>query len=187
MAILSSTSYTPGYPPNKINLSLFESPKALCIDNLELLDWILGHETVYSLMKSRVNQKLPTLVSINSSYMSEKAYEKYTSLASIIGVINSYEKSRGVVKCIHIRGYTKNTQENTDFEVIGHEIVESKTHAKLSKPAPKTTFRLDVSEEEKKMREMTPLPYEKTDRLIQIDDEDYISPDEEGDEDDYYQ
>ena len=52
--------------------------------------------------------------------------------------------------------------------------------------APSTTFRLDVNEEEKKMREVTPLPYEKNDRLIKIEEQDYVSPDEEGDEDDFY-
>ena len=119
--------------------------------------------------------------------MNKEILEKYCLLAEIITIIMAFSKNRGIAKSIHIRGYIKNTQETAEFEVVEDLVKEAKNESKVTKSVPTTTFRLEVNEEEKKMREITPLPYEKKiERLIKIEDQDYISPDEDGDEDDYY-
>ena len=136
-------------------------------------------------MKFRIDQGYGTIIVSNKSYIGQSTLEKFCSLAEILTIINSFANERGNAQCTHLRGYTKTLQENVDFEVNGETVFESKKTVSTSKKAPKTTFRLGVNEDERKMREITPLPYEKQNRLIKIEEQDYISPDEEGDDDDY--
>ena len=184
-ASLSSSHTISIAPPNTFEKSVLETSDTLCIDSLEYLEWLIGYSDLYNAIKLRVERGLGTVVVINKSYMQESHVERYCLLAEIVVAIHKFMKGRGFVKCTHIRGFTKNTQENIEFEVIGDVVREAKAVVK-KQVAPSTTFRLDVNEEEKKMREVTPLPYEKNDRLIKIEEQDYVSPDEEGDEDDFY-
>lgn len=183
---LSFPSALPIFPPNPFSESTLLSKEILCIDSLEYLSWLLGKSETFSMIKSRVDQGLGTIAVINKSFFTNGMTEKYCSLAEIITVICKFSKGRGVAQCTHIRGFIKNSQETTEFEVISDQVKEAKSQIKKKNQAPSTTFRIDLNEEEKKMKDITPLPYEKVGKLIQIADEDCISPDEEGDEDDFY-
>ncbi|OMJ88828.1 hypothetical protein SteCoe_9127 [Stentor coeruleus] len=188
LGFLGSLSVSSMCPPSKISLSDLSTNKLLCIDSLEYLDWLIGTENLYKTIQKRAENGLGTLAVINKSYMGSYLTEKYSSLASILAIVNKYSNCKGQIKCVHSRGYCKFTEEFCAFEVVGDVVKEIKG---ISKPevsvGPKSTFRLGVSEEEKKMREITPLPYEKTQGIIVRDQDDRISEDEEGDDDDYYE
>lgn len=188
LGLLGSLSVSSMCPPSTVTLASLSTNKLLCIDSLEYLDWLLGTENLYKTLQKRAENGFGTLAVINKSYMGTCLTEKYASLASILAIANTYSNYQGQIKCVHTRGYCKFTEEFCNFEVVGDIVKEAKS---INKPGvsvgPKSTFRLGVNEEEKKMREVTPLPYEKSQGIIVRDQDDRISEDEEGDDDDYYE
>ena len=125
---------------------------------------------------------------VNSSFANPLQLKMLKYLASIYIEILNFQDNKGTCRCTHRRGLSKFTQELCDFE-ISDGTIRAKRHGK-SKSIPstkhETTFRLDVTEEEKQMREQTPMPFEhRGNSLITVEPEDYISSDEEGDQDLY--
>ena len=109
-------------------------------------------------------------------------------IANIYIEILHFEDNKGTCRCTHRRGLSKFTQEVCDFELKDGVIRAKKRGPEKKLPSAKheTTFRLDVTEEEKQMREQTPLPFEhRGGSLITVEPEDYISSDDEGDQDLY--
>lgn len=112
-------------------------------------------------------------------------YDFCRHFATIFVKVESHRNSKVLLHCCHSRGYTKQTTERWRLNLEGmiftkHKVVEADvaTHS--------ATFRLELSEAEKQMKDATPLPYEKVSRLVTVEAEDELALDEEGDEDDFY-
>lgn len=129
----------------------------------------------------------PTYTVINTSYIEKSLNNSYLSLAAIFVQVQSYSNNSGICECFHSRINQKFTHETCSFKLSGLDMTAMRyKNQTQSSSVPKSTFRLDSTEEEKKMREITPLPYEHRDRLITVEPEDYISSDEEGDQDETF-
>jgi hypothetical protein len=185
-AFVSASSPVLSSLPHTFDHSLLSTQATLCIDNLEYHNWLLSPAFFYTAIKHRTEHNLPTVVVANSSYIDPAELSRFIGLASIVVVINSFDKKKGVAKCVHIRGYLKCTEEICGFEVEGEKVKEIKRVEKERKEVIQSTFRIGVSEEEKKVKDAMILPYEKVQNFVKIEEEDLESPDEEGDEDDYY-
>lgn len=176
------------FPKQQIDLSIFEDPRVIFLDSLEVIIWIAGEKKVFEALENRCRMGLGTVIACNKSYCNGKTLENFLSLAEIIVSILDFKSNQGTVKCVHLRGYVKNTEEISAFVMEGENIKEVKiSQASGPQKAPKTTFKLGISEEEKKMKDSTPLPYEKFHPVINFNPAEYDSPDEEGDDDVYYE
>ena len=168
-------------------MSVFEDPRVIFLDSLEVFIWTKGEKEVFEALENRCRKGLGTVIACNKSYCNGKVLESFLSLAEIIVSILDFSNNQGTAKCVHLRGYLKNTEEISAFVKEGEVIKEVKANqAAGPQKGPNTTFRLGMTEEEKKMKDSTPLPYEKFHPVMNFDPADYDSPDEEGDDDDHY-
>ena len=161
--------------------------RLLFIDSLESLIWKLDESRVFNSIKKRTMNGLGTVIVCNKSYMDKEIVSRFYSLAEICVNLLDFAVDKGTAKCVHVRGYLKNTEEVSGFVVEGLTVKERNVKKeKAQNKAHAATFRLDINDEEKKMKDLTPLPYEKNHPVINYDPNDYESPDEEGDDDDFY-
>lgn len=170
-----------------LGLDLANDSRLLFIDSLEFLIWKIGENQVFNAIKERTLNGLGTVIVCNTSYMNKESVNRFYSLAEICVNLLDFASDKGTAKCVHVRGFIKNTEEVAGFIVDGLTVKERKVEKeKAQSKAHAATFRLDVNDEEKKMKDLTPLPYEKNHPVINYDPNDYESPDEEGDDDDFY-
>lgn len=172
-------------PRKSFDFSVFDDPRVLFLDSLEIILWVFEEKQVLEALEKRCNKGLGTVLVCNKSYCNEKVLEKFLSLAEIIVNVLDFANNSGTVKCVHLRGYVKNTEEISSFVKEGETIKEVKL-AQAAQKGPNSTFRLGMSEEEKKMKDLTPLPYEKFHPIQNFDPGEFDSPDEEGDDDDFF-
>jgi hypothetical protein len=166
------------------SLEVFSDERSLFLDNLEFFVWKFGQWPVFQAIQARNSKGLGTVAVCNKSYIDLKVLDTFFSLAEVVISILSFDESRGTAKCVHLRGYVKNTEEVVGFLIEGDLVKECKVNEPKSNKGPNSTFRLEMTEEEKTMKDLTPLPYEKNHPVYNFDPND--SPDEEGDEDDYF-
>lgn len=156
----------------------------VAIDSLQALGAWVGEARLQDFVYHRVQQATGVLALGSPLYIPQKTYSAYQQLASIFVKITNHYKTQGTAQCLHHRGNLKFTQELCSFWVEGKSVKAGKYKpATVEQEEPVSTFRIQRTEEEEKMRLQTPLPYEQTDKLIVVDPQDIPSEDEEGDED----
>ncbi|CAG9330414.1 unnamed protein product [Blepharisma stoltei] len=171
----------------KIDPEIFSNDSIICIDNLEQAGHWIGEPSLLKTIDKRIKLRKSIYAVVNTNYLDKKLDSSYLSKSAILVQVKKYSRGSGVCECFHSRSNFKFTKETCGFTLSGAHVTPKRIAESASKAAaPKTTFRLDTSEEEKKMREITPLPYERKDRLITVEPEDYIESDEEGDEDETF-
>lgn len=174
--LIPTLAGTPVFPEIPETFTVF-------IDSLALLEHWNGHAHTLQFILQRLNNGVVAV--LNSSSLPTNSVLSYKKVSGISIEMIEFSLGHGRMKSTHKRGVTKLTQGKSDFSIFNGVISARKTlEGSREANVPTSTFRMGVSEEENKRRKQVPLPYEKN--FITVEPEDYISSDEDGDEDEYY-
>mmetsp|Transcript_30074 Transcript_30074/g.53318 ORF Transcript_30074/g.53318 Transcript_30074/m.53318 type:complete len:259 (+) Transcript_30074:3516-4292(+) len=164
------------------SLNLAAVQKPVFIDSLELL--ALAYKDLQADLSALVTQQTGCYLVINSDVKSP-IHEFCRHFASIFVKVERHRGPFAILRCSHSRLYTKYSCERWRLNLEGMKFAKYKV-IETDSATHTASFRLELTEAEKKMKDATPLPYEKASRLVTIDAEDEESPDDEGDEDEFY-
>lgn len=163
-------------------LDLAAANKPIFIDSLEML--ALAHTNLKSELSALVALQQGCYVVINSD-LPDPLHEFCRHFASIVVKVERHRSSYVLLRCSHLRQYTKYSTERWRLNLDGIKFAKYRV-VQADVATHSSTFRLELTEAEKQMKDSTPLPYEKASRLVTVEAEDAEPLDEEGDEDEFY-